>query len=60
MGRMQSRLSGCHSNTTYYIAVTDADGAEGNFDLCVTLLNISAPYHFSKSHNYWSKSKVLH
>jgi gliding motility-associated-like protein len=36
-------------NTTYYIAVTDADGAEGNFDLCVTLLNISAPCITSQS-----------
>lgn len=30
-------------NTTYYIAVTDADDAEGSFELCVTLLNIQAP-----------------
>lgn len=36
-------------NTTYYIAVTDADGNEGNFQLCITLLNITAPCITSQS-----------
>ncbi|MBK9552661.1 MAG: gliding motility-associated C-terminal domain-containing protein [Saprospiraceae bacterium] len=30
-------------NTTYYVAVTDANSATGNFELCITLLNITAP-----------------
>ena len=30
-------------NTTYYIAITDANGTQGDFQMCVTLLNITAP-----------------
>lgn len=30
-------------NTTYYIAITDSDGATGNFEICITLLYVNAP-----------------
>jgi len=30
-------------NTTYYIAITDANGATGDFEFCVTLIKITDP-----------------